>query len=1164
MTTNYWDSYFGLEKPIGPVGNSVFTVTDGDLSVDFMASPGFKLLSDGWTGRSSTFKGGGSYGNSAIADGQVLRYAVFDNVIESFRFVLEFSNTDDMIRRIDQLEELLLYRAPRYWLNRFNNSPVYITRKLDGETNTGYALISQGNIIKPNTWFDEAPLRNQKLLPFVVQINRQPAWLGAVPGTVQKSVAISAQQVWDFATSWGVETTLPTGYIFCFVELANGDIYAGGASEILFYDLSLDTWAVKTTAPVIVSGNVTGATLLANGDILFGENGRILKLTSGGTWSVETTGPAGQVYELLEATSGEIYAADTSQIYKKDETNTWGIDDTLPSGQVYSLLQVASGRIYAGGTGEILRTASPLTTTEFSVQIATSTDDAEETSGTMDLTSNDLDMFNKTSRKIGLRFQGVTIAQGSTIDSAKIRFIAEDTDSGTSGTALIYCEDIDDAPTFTSTANNITDRTKTPAVATWSGVETWKSGLSYDTVDISAPIQEVINRAGFASGNDIVIIIEFSVSGRDRDADTYDKSPGNAATLIIEYAAPLGVGATWEVNSTFPAGNVRALAEVSSVIFGGDDGQIISSEDSGTSWEVADTTPTNDVRSLRYCSGVFYAGDNGNILKSSDQGNNWTVDSTLPGGYVEDILCTSANKYVADNGQILSLTTTSFNVGQEASSTNPVFVANKHNEAQLTHIKNDDGGVFANLYPGSFPLTLFPATAALNDAVYFGINTALSDTGPFNSLVFDLSTGASSTTSYTIIWEYYNGAWTTITTQDSTSQFSLVGMNSVTWEIPSDWTTTAINAITAYWVRARVSALTGTFTNPIQQTRDIYTAVTPYAEIAAAQTAGTLDSIVQMKLRSRGDNGGPGGSNPQLYANRVLAGIMPVTNHTTFRAYLNFADEQQPDGVTVSVTDDTDSATSIADNLSAPTGRAAFFDASVASAGAGLNNLIDRVKLTLATTVARDYYGTFRAFLRGKQTGGSAGEVSVRLKIVSGSGGISSLTDIQATTSTTDHELIEFEEPVSLPVSSLFTSDELGDETSIVLQITSSAADADFYAYDLFLLPTNLMYVDVKDTANTTTSAISNGSRMTIDSVTLPKLLIKAVAEKTATGLFKSSYRVDSNGAAALMTQQQQRIWILTASTSTAGGSIWISKPEALHSITVGATDRWLTGRGAN
>ena len=101
---------------------TTYTITDGTLSVSFMASDGFKLLQDGWGGRSTAFKGGGTYGNSAVADGRILRHAVFDNVTENFKLVETFSDTDDMINRIDDLEELILNRAPRYWLDRFYNA----------------------------------------------------------------------------------------------------------------------------------------------------------------------------------------------------------------------------------------------------------------------------------------------------------------------------------------------------------------------------------------------------------------------------------------------------------------------------------------------------------------------------------------------------------------------------------------------------------------------------------------------------------------------------------------------------------------------------------------------------------------------------------------------------------------------------------------------------------------------------------------------------------------------------------------------------------------------------------------------------------------------------------------------------------------------------------
>ena len=289
---------------------------------------------------------------------------------------------------------------------------------------------------------------------------------------------------------------------------------------------------------------------------------------------------------------------------------------------------------------------------------------------------------------------------------------------------------------------------------------------------------------------------------------------------------------------------------------------------------------------------------------------------------------------------------TTFETGQEATATGDVMVANHHKESNLTEILNDDGGAFTAIYPASsFPLTLFPGTSAANDNVYFGTDTSIADTGPFNSLVFDLSTGASAGTSYAITWEYWNGAWVTLTTQDGTNQLSQIGLNAVVWEPPSDWVTTTINGVAGYWIRARLSALTGAFTNPIQQTRDIYSVNTPYTEMDASQTLGNVDSIGLIQIANRSE---ASGGTPALATNRLLIGVKPYVDYESFRAFLNFADEQNPTGVTVDETVDGDSATSFVASLATATGRAIFHDASSSTQ----NSMADRVTITLNTTIA--------------------------------------------------------------------------------------------------------------------------------------------------------------------------------------------------------------------
>ena len=57
---------------------------------------------------------------------------------------------------------------------------------------------------------------------------------------------------------------------------------------------------------------------------------------------------------------------------------------------------------------------------------------------------------------------------------------------------------------------------------------------------------------------------------------------------------------------------------------------------------------------------------------------------------------------------------------------------------------------------------------------------------------------------YTLKLEYYNGAWTELTANtndldDDTSNFQSDGK--ISWTIPDDWSTVAVNSITKYWIR---------------------------------------------------------------------------------------------------------------------------------------------------------------------------------------------------------------------------------------------------------------------------------------------------------------------------------------------------------------------------
>jgi hypothetical protein len=184
-------------------------------------------------------------------------------------------------------------------------------------------------------------------------------------------------------------------------------------------------------------------------------------------------------------------------------------------------------------TAAVSITVNPFSQDILEVRVASSSDDTEEVEsiGSMNLTSGDLDLGQKV---IGIRFNGVNIPQGATIYNAYIQFQADEI-SSVATTLTIEGEDIDNAPTFTSTNGNISSRARTTASVPWSPVP-WTTvgaaGPDQQTPDITSVIQKIVDRAGWTSGNSLVIIM--TGTGL-RPAESYDGVAAAAPLLHVEY-----------------------------------------------------------------------------------------------------------------------------------------------------------------------------------------------------------------------------------------------------------------------------------------------------------------------------------------------------------------------------------------------------------------------------------------------------------------------------------------------------------------------------------------------------------------------------------------------------------------------------------------------------
>ena len=184
-------------------------------------------------------------------------------------------------------------------------------------------------------------------------------------------------------------------------------------------------------------------------------------------------------------------------------------------------------------------TVNPTALKTLEVRVSASTDDAEEkTSGTVDLNSSDLELIEASSVQIvGMRFNGLAIPQGATVVSAYIQFQVDEADPDPPpATALtIQGQAADNAPTFTVTTGDVSNRDRTAAAVSWEP-PTWQTvgaaGPDQQTPDISSVIQEIVDRGGWNSGNSLVLII--SGSGT-RVAEAYNGDSAGAPLLHVEY-----------------------------------------------------------------------------------------------------------------------------------------------------------------------------------------------------------------------------------------------------------------------------------------------------------------------------------------------------------------------------------------------------------------------------------------------------------------------------------------------------------------------------------------------------------------------------------------------------------------------------------------------------
>lgn len=155
--------------------------------------------------------------------------------------------------------------------------------------------------------------------------------------------------------------------------------------------------------------------------------------------------------------------------------------------------------------------------------VSASADDCQETNfGVVD-TSGIQITLNSQNWGAGIRFQNVDVAQGTQIDSATLTMYGSTACSAGCATD-IYGVAADDTSAWAS-GNKPSSQSKTTASVAFDSDGDFTPDMSYQTFtkDVTAIVQEILDRGGWASGNSMSFVI---------DCDTFGK---NQAIFVATY-----------------------------------------------------------------------------------------------------------------------------------------------------------------------------------------------------------------------------------------------------------------------------------------------------------------------------------------------------------------------------------------------------------------------------------------------------------------------------------------------------------------------------------------------------------------------------------------------------------------------------------------------------
>lgn len=603
-----------------------------------------------------------------------------------------------------------------------------------------------------------------------------------------------------------------------------------------------------------------------------------------------------------------------------------------------------------------------------------------------------------------------------------------------------------------------------------------------------------------------------------------------------------GTLAITNVTSVGPFGHAISFAATTNRVVLVSDADVSLSLDDGLTFKIVLAASTiaafySASKDLVYVS----YNASGMVYISADGGITWTQESA---SYIPVYASPSGQITEANTGSIFGIHasnileksyTTLVSGPQAASCTVPTYVANRSNNPMLTYITVFDNspttytalGGNVNTTTGS---KLWPTTVAVGDILYLGMLVPILTTQIVpNSIYFSLTVTNKTST---FVYEYWNGsAWTALSqVVDGTSQLHRSGV--LSWVVSSNWASTTVNSVTAFWIRLRVTAIGSITASP--EANNIYVPSRNYIEVDDA--SGDIPALGELVITNAND-GGDG--NNWTQANTMLIGLRSIERGATFEPFLD--PEVSASGTQVA-------------------------DLSLSASGSYVSNAVNLTTYTLAAQylpsrkgLVHDYYGTYRIFLR-YAFYDTDQVVTVKLELINFSALLSTVSEekvLRDVTSTKGFARLLDMGQFTIGIQNFLNLNELGDDVHFNLYTKSSASSQTLKLFELILIPVDEWTGYFEDTSHS--GGLTNNNSLDIDSASFFKRKLRSMVKYRGSELVTAAWRPSASGPLTVQAGKQQRFYFLSELWN---GEYMASPFTQVHQVQLYTHERFLGLRG--